>query len=182
MDEMSGIEIARKIRGIDPEILLVFCTSSNEFASESYEVNAQYYLQKPVTFEKLDRMLDRLNLEKVDQTRALLLPDGYPVILRSIIYTEYYNHVVTFYLKGSEIHRIRISQSEVERLLLFYPYFFSPTRGIILNFHETIQLSEGLFLMSDGKRIPIARRKLKETQDAYTRFRFDKMRKEVENQ
>ncbi len=180
MDQMTGIEIARRIRGTDREIRLVFCTSSNEFAAESYEVNAQYYLCKPVTLESLSRMLGRLNPENIEQSRVLTLPDGYPVILRKILYTDYHNHVVTFYLKSKEIHRMRSSQSEAEQLLLSYPYFFSPIKGIILNFYETVKLTEDLFVMSDGKTIPVARRKLKEAQNAYTRFRFDKMRREVE--
>lgn len=40
MDTLTGIDIAREIRKIDSEVRLVFCTASNEFASESYEVNA----------------------------------------------------------------------------------------------------------------------------------------------
>lgn len=180
MDGMTGIELARRIRDIDQQIHLVFCTSSNEFASESYEVNAQYYLCKPVTMESLSRMLNLLDSKNTEQSKVLSLPDGYPVMLRKILYTDYHNHVVTFYLKDKEIHRMRFSQSEAERLLLAYPYFFSPIKGIILNFYETIRLTENVFLMSDGKTIPVTRRKAKEAQDAYTRFRFDKMRKEVE--
>ena len=49
MDGLSGVDVARKIREADDTVRLVFCTTSNEFASESYEVNAQYYLHKPVT-------------------------------------------------------------------------------------------------------------------------------------
>ena len=38
--ELTGIDVARLIREKDKEVKLVFCTSSNEFAGESYEVNA----------------------------------------------------------------------------------------------------------------------------------------------
>ena len=48
MDKLTGVETARKIRESDHMVRLVFCTISNEFASESYEVAAQYYLHKPV--------------------------------------------------------------------------------------------------------------------------------------
>lgn len=43
MEQLTGIEIARVIRETDPNVCLVFATTSNEFASESYEVNACYY-------------------------------------------------------------------------------------------------------------------------------------------
>ena len=36
------MRIARVIRETDPNVCLVFATTSNEFASKSYEVNACY--------------------------------------------------------------------------------------------------------------------------------------------
>ena len=180
MDGMTGVEAARKVRGADREIRLVFCTTSNEFAAESYEVNAQYYLRKPVSAQGLAQMLERLSPERTGRPQVLTLPDGHLVTLRDILYTDYHNHVVTFYLKNKDAHRVRCSQSDAERLLLPSPYFFTPIKGIIINFYETEKLAKDLFLMSDGKTIPVARRKSKEAQSAYTRFRFDKMRMEVE--
>ncbi|MCI9077912.1 MAG: hypothetical protein HFH68_03160 [Lachnospiraceae bacterium] len=40
------MKIARQIRETDANIQLVFCTSSNGFASESYKAGAQYYILK----------------------------------------------------------------------------------------------------------------------------------------
>ena len=47
MKEITGMDTARKIRESDQTVRIVFSTSSNDFASESYEVNACYYLKKP---------------------------------------------------------------------------------------------------------------------------------------
>lgn len=47
MDKLTGVDVARKIRERDSNVKIVFSTTSNEFASESYEVNACYYLRKP---------------------------------------------------------------------------------------------------------------------------------------
>lgn len=47
MGSLSGMDVARRIRRTDGDVRLVFATSSNEFASESYEVNASFYLRKP---------------------------------------------------------------------------------------------------------------------------------------
>lgn len=40
MDKLTGVDVARKIRERDSNVKIVFSTTSNEFASESYEVNA----------------------------------------------------------------------------------------------------------------------------------------------
>lgn len=179
MDRQSGVEVARRIRESDEEVRLVFCTTSNEFASESYEVNAQYYLQKPVEPSGISAMLRRLNLEQMDRTRAITLPDGHPVILRNILYTDYSNHVITFYMEREEVYRIRLSQSQLEELLLPWGFFFSPIKGMIVNFHGVERMTEDSFILHNDMVIPIARRKYKETKEAYTRFRFEKLKKEV---
>jgi len=180
MDGLSGVDVARKIREADDTVRLVFCTTSNEFASESYEVNAQYYLHKPVTQEGIAAMFRRLNLDVLEKMKIVTLPDGHPILIFNILFTDYYNHVVTLYVKGEEPYRIRMSQAELEALLLPYGYFFSPVKGIIINFHEVVKMTEEDFILSSGNVIHITRRKYKEAKDAYTRFRFDKMRREVE--
>ena len=179
MDSLSGIDAARKIREQDKEALLVFCTSSNEFASESYEVNAQYYLHKPVSSQNISEMLSRLKLEEYEYSRYITLPDGQNIFLRNIIYTEYYNHVVTIYnKKGSEI-QTRISQTDLERLLLPYSYFHCCTKGIVVNFYEVVNQTKNIFTMSNGKTVYLSRRKEKEVLDAYTDFCFGQIRKEL---
>ena len=40
MAHLTGVEVAKEIRKTDADVKLVFSTTSNEFASESYEVNA----------------------------------------------------------------------------------------------------------------------------------------------
>lgn len=179
MEKQNGVEVARRIRMSDEEVRLVFCTASNEFASESYEVNAQYYLQKPVDQDGISAMLRRLNLEMLDRTRTITLPDGHPVLLRNILCTDYSNHVITFYMEKKETYRIRLSQSQLEALLLPEDFFFSPIKGMIVNFHAVERMTEDSFLLRNGMVIPVARRKYKEAKEAYTRFRFERLKKEV---
>lgn len=180
MGDLTGVDVARRIRETDESVRLAFCTSSNEYASESYEVNAQYYLQKPATAASIASLFRRLNLEIMVLTQTVKLPDDHSVILRKILYTEYINHTVTIYMKGLAPYRLRISQADMEALLLPFGYFFSPTRGMIINFHEVDRLTDDSFFLHDGTPIPVSRRKYKEAKELYTKFRFNQMRKEVQ--
>lgn len=179
MGPMNGIDVARKLRKQDPEVFLVFSTSSNEFASESYEVNARYYLRKPFSEKGISDMLKRLDLENYELGRSVTLPDGQSLLLRNIICTEYYNHIVTIYSKKGNNIRTRISQTEFERLLLPYPYFFCCFKGIVVNFYEVTAQEGNCLTMSNGKIIYVSRRKTKDFQNAYTDFLFDRIRKEL---
>ena len=180
MGGMTGVDVAQKIRLADADVKLVFCSRSNEFAAESYQVNAQYYLVKPVNAGAVSGMLQRLNLEMIQLKQTVTLPDGHDVIIRQIIYTEYYNHVMTLHMKNGEDYRLRSNHTTVEELLTPCGYIFSPSKGILVNFYEVTCQTEDSFTMSDGTVLPISRRKGKEIQAAYTKFHFQKMRSEVE--
>lgn len=171
-----GIDVARKIREVDMDVRLVFCTTSNEFASESYEVAANYYLHKPVSIDSIQRMLKMIRLDQYEHNRFLRLADGQRVILRNIIYTEYHNHTILIHCKNGENIQTRMSQMDWEALLSEHTYLYSTSKGIVANFYEVSKLEDGLFLMSDGSQVPISRRKAKEVSERYAAFRFQLMR------
>ncbi len=179
MDEISGIDVAHKIREKDENVALAFCTSSNEFASQSYDVNARDYLQKPVTEEKVVRMLTRFNLEKIERNRSIRLPDGFRVPLRSIVYAEYINHSVGVHIKGQDLRTIRCNQSDIEALLTRHKGFCVINKGCIVNFAQVRSIETNAFVMQNGETVPVARRRFKEIENAYTRYIFEKMEGEV---
>ena len=141
-----------------------------------YEVNACYYLRKPFGRDKVKVMLDRLNLAEIEKMRTVKLPDGTSAILRNIIYVDFSSHRVTLHCKYDVDTIVRTSFSEIESLLCAYPYFSSPTKGMLINFYEVASQTNDVFVMSDGKSIPISRRKSKEVLDAYFTFRFEMLR------
>lgn len=179
MDGIQGIDAARKIREQDEDVRLVFCTSGNDFASESYEVHAHYYIRKPISEDNILRMLERLDLEACEFSRFVTLPDGKKVILRNILYTEYHNHIVTIHNKKGDAVRTRISHLEFENLLCQNSYFHCCYKGIIVNFYEISSLHENIITLSSGETLYISRRKEKEIQNAYALFLFEQTRKEM---
>lgn len=177
MDRLTGIDVAKEIRKTDKNILLAFITTSNEFASESYEVNACYYLHKPFGKEQIKAMLDRIDLVQLEKLRAVQLLDGTSLVLRDIIYVDFAAHCTTFHCKYGRIISVRSSFSEIESLLSLYPYFFTSSKGIIVNFYEVAVQNPDTFTMCDGSLLPISRRKAKDVKEAYSSFLFAQLRK-----
>jgi len=60
MPELSGIELAKKIAKINPKIQIVFVTAYEQYALKAFEVSAIHYLLKPVTIDKLNEAIDRV--------------------------------------------------------------------------------------------------------------------------
>ena len=113
---------------------------------------------------------------EIEKMRTVKLPDGTSAILRNIIYVDFSSHRVTLHCKYDVDTIVRTSFSEIESLLCAYPYFSSPTKGMLINFYEVASQTNDVFVMSDGKSIPISRRKSKEVLDAYFTFRFEMLR------
>ncbi|MDO4622263.1 MAG: LytTR family DNA-binding domain-containing protein [Eubacteriales bacterium] len=178
IDEENGVDIAQKIRETDPDTALVFCTTSNEFAAQSYEVDARYYLQKPITEDKVAAMLKRVNFLNLEKNRSIVLPDGYRCIFRKIRYTNYMNHSVVFYIEGAEPHNVYMSHSDAEKLLLPYPEFVTINKGNIVNMNMVERISKNTFHMKNGELLPISRRRFKDVSEAYAAFQFKKMESE----
>lgn len=59
MGEKTGIATAEELMARKANAKIVFCSTSNEFAAESYEVNALRYLTKPIAEDKFFKTLDR---------------------------------------------------------------------------------------------------------------------------
>jgi two-component system response regulator AlgR len=53
MPEMTGIEVARHLTGLDNPPAVIFTTAFDEYAVKAFEVNAIDYLLKPVRAERL---------------------------------------------------------------------------------------------------------------------------------
>lgn len=177
MGRLTGMDVAREVRRSDKAVKLAFSTSSNEFASESYEVNACYYLRKPVDREGIKALLDRIDLAEIERLRTAKLPDGTAVRLRNIVYADCAAHCITLHGKDGRNCVVRANFSEIEDILCAYPYFFSPTKGVVVNFYEVAEQSKDTFIMSDGACFPISRRKAHEVLDAYSEFLFEQLRK-----
>lgn len=111
------------------------------------------------------------------RSRRLRLPDGSQVVLRSIRYAASDGHRVTLHCKDGD-RTLRTSFAAVEPLLCAYPCFCGICRGVVVNFHEVAGRQEDVFLLKDGTRLPISRRRLREVQEAYSAFRFDRLRKD----
>lgn len=90
MDDMSGVELAVKLREVSPEILIVFVSAYN-YVRDFNRIGGDYYLEKPYDREILELMMEKLRLLAVRQKKNItiqmfgtftVLKDGEPVPLR----------------------------------------------------------------------------------------------------
>lgn len=62
MPEMTGIMLAKELKDISGDIKIVFVTGYADYALEAFSVFAKGYLLKPITKEKLSKVIDELKI------------------------------------------------------------------------------------------------------------------------
>ena len=76
-NEYCGLEIAKKIRDINPSVILIFLTSFPEYALSGYKVKAFDYLVKPLSYLQLENVLDQAISElKSNEKHFLIIKDS----------------------------------------------------------------------------------------------------------
>ena len=179
MDKLTGVDVARKIRERDSNVKIVFSTTSNEFASESYEVRAEDYLIKPFDGQRMNKIIDRF-FRKNKEVKILEFPNGRKVSVNSIVYTSFSGHYVTVFMKDGEKVQIRCTQKNFEKIIGPYSQLISSFKGVIVNLEQVDGIEEDRFRMKDGEFVPISRRKYGEVKKQYTDFLMKKLMEKEE--
>lgn len=176
MNGMTGMEVAQRIRLIDPYVSLIFTTSSIDFAVASYEVNASYYLVKPYDYIKLEQSLQSIHSKLIKDTAHIALDSYPPIVLKEIIYTEYKNRYIHIFKTNGDTCLLRMTQSKWESYLLPHSAFQTCCKGVIVNFEHVLYIENYDFHMKTHILVPISRRKLSEMKKCYHTYLFESIR------
>ena len=58
--DMTGVDLAKRIKAVYPCCDIVFCTGYSDYAPQAFELGASDYLLKPVTAEKIEHAISQL--------------------------------------------------------------------------------------------------------------------------
>ena len=59
LNGMNGMEAARRLRGLDSEVILIFVTNMRQFACEGYAVEALDFIVKPILYSRFCAVMAR---------------------------------------------------------------------------------------------------------------------------
>ena len=191
MPKMNGFQLLDEFGA--PSFTLVFTTAYDQFAVKAFKYAALDYLLKPIDPEELKAAVakaedkHRTDLRQLEVLREQLLngdrgnphrvampyQHGY-ILLKpdDILYCESDGSYTRFFLNTGEIHLITRTLGEVENTLQSGP-FFRVHKSWLVNVNHVRQFfrNEGAYLiMTDGKNIPVARKRKQGVQDLFMRL------------
>lgn len=176
MNEINGIETAKKLREMGCIAEIVFLTSSEDFVFESFDVKPMHYLLKEETSsEKFEEtFLRAANIVKEKVGEKILVETGSEQIaipLKSISYIEIFKRkVCIYYDKGKTVEYY--STMKILEKSLKEKDFIRVHRSYIVNLRHITRIQKEGVVLSDEKRIPVGITYYEKVKKAFKEYIF----------
>ena len=171
--DMTGMEVARRIRQADDSAMIVFVTSLTQYALDGYSVQAFDYILKPIHYAsfsaKLERMLRTLSHREAQFMLELRTKESvWRVPADSVIYIEVSAHDLLFHTGGETI-KLWGTLSKYEKLLREL-HFARPSASFLVNLKYVRQIKKDEVLLG-GCSVPLSRSKRTEFLAALAQYK-----------
>lgn len=176
MPGTSGLETAKKLGEMDLSGLIIFLTSSKDYALEAFELNVFHYLVKPVSEASLTTALDKAlaQFEK-DMSRYLLFQTGNQlcrIAADDIVYCEAQRKTQGVYLKNGEQLILHMTMNRLYEMLASHQEFVKAGASYIVNLKHIDRLGTQMLLLDNGEEIYLPRGSYKPLSDRYFNHYF----------
>lgn len=171
---LNGLELGKRIKQQNAETYLVYLTSYEKFACESYIIEAYQYILKSDMEERLPRLIDKI-VSIIEKNEKEYIKIGTnqnwnKLYYKDIVYIEkvkgskYANYVTT---KGQYMERISLNQV-LENICS--SEFILIDRSHVVNINHINRLWKNSVYMDNGDAIPISRVQSMEIKEKITKF------------
>lgn len=177
MHGTNGIEFGQWIQQKCQDSLMIYVTSSRDYALDAFDNHAVRYLMKPVEEKELCAAMDTAySLYKVKPRHMLTINTRdqiCSVAMEDIMYIENNLKNMRYTLKDgrelSSARRIGTFEDSVGSVAES-GQFIQPHKSFFVNMKYISALKGDCILMDDGREVPVARRRVGDTQARYMSY------------
>lgn len=169
MEGISGMETAKRIRAVDPNVILIFVSSSDDFYRESYDLYAFNYLIKPLATDKLSEVLQRATKKLEKDTENVVHfsfnNNFHTVRYSQLLYLSSEIHVVNFHLTSGKTLK---SYGKIDDFVTKLPteVFIRCHQSYIVNLKHVTGMTTDEFILGNVK-VPISRKYSAQAREKY---------------
>lgn len=164
MDGLDGMKTAKRIRKKASCRLLVFISASREYVFDAYDVEAFWYLVKPVEAAKLKQVLKKAVLKTEAASPDFILVNKgrqkQKIFLRDILYFEIMGRLIDIHKTGgiSDYYgKISILEEELRE-----KGFFRCHKSYLVHLKYVKGYNRQEAVLDNGEKIPISKRRYEE--------------------
>lgn len=171
MPNMNGMEMARRLREVNKDVVIIFITNLAQYAVDGYAVNAFDFIIKPVQYGNFKVRFKRaIDFVASRSQKIVIRPSGkvaHTVSVSQIKYLEVFAHNLVYHTVDGEYGE-RGTLADAEKLLQTYG-FYKCSNCYLVNLKYVERIEDTKVIVA-GETLAISRRKKKEFMEAITRF------------
>ena len=179
MNNLNGVETSRQLRAEDTELLIIFMTTSREYAFDAFHIHPFDYVLKPYSKKDVDRVLDEaiLSLTADDPIVTIKVSHSeYTIPIRLISSVVSQGHTVEINLIDGKCILSNMKFNEIEQIFLEHKNFLLCNRGVIVNMFQISSQEKGVFIMKNGTHYPIRVNGQSKIKAEFSKFLIKNMR------
>lgn len=166
IDELSGVDIAKRIRLRNDDVEIIFVTAYPDFSIKAYEVFALNYLLKPIddvvftrTMNKaVENIRNKAVVSKMKYIVVIMKTESYKLYYKDILYFEKNGKYVRIYLADGTVVETRATLNEFEEKVE-NKHFLRCHRGYLVNKMKIEKYSyDELHLRNCETKVPVGRK------------------------
>lgn len=175
----SGIDLARKMRKMNPEAVLIFVTNFSEYAPEGYEVDAFRYLAKSELEKKLPTYFeDALAMCRTRQRKVEILCEGesVPIPVQSLAWIESQGREQYLHLVGGCREQLitRLTMTQLEDLLVPHG-FLRIHKSYLVNMAYLQSFQSTSAVLTIGQTLPVGARSYRDNKQKFVRWQAQQL-------
>lgn len=179
MPDISGIEVAKKIKQLKHQPAVIFVTAYDEYALDAFDLDVLDYILKPFSESRFEKTIDKIfkfvdgndnghgnGLQQLDKVVAQKGSKTFIVNKADISYAQAHGDY-TYVFTDDDRFLCDYTLSELENKLDGFP-FFRTHRSYIINMDRVSQISTmpgGNFVLhvknNESVQVPVSRRQAK---------------------
>ena len=177
MPDLDGIALGKAIRKRGSTGQIIYLTSSKDYAVESYDTDALYYMVKPVTQTQVNRIMDKaVGRLSPGSQRSFLVNTANGIcriLFDQLLYVEQSKRTMHFYLIDGSIiqsYALREPFSVAVQPLLADPRFLLCGSSFVVNLHRITKIGKEETTFSNGCAIALPRSLQRAVKQEWTEY------------
>lgn len=172
MDQITGIELAKRIRSIDDKVIIIFVTSNTTHALEGYKIHAYDYLVKPLSKIDFEQTIkDVFNHLKLKGKEYFIFPTSegnLKINLEDLYYIESNIRKTNLYLK-EELYVCQYNINTLEEKLAALG-FIRTHRSFIVNMGKIKLIKATEVVLENDQSVFLSKYKAKDVKAKFMQY------------
>lgn len=172
MPDITGMEIAKKLRGKDIDIEIIFVTNKDDFVYDAIKYSPFRFIRKLKFDSEIYEALENFIYKREKETIVKTFSTDYGkkmIQINKIIFIEVRSHKLTVYMNNNKNFIANGNLKDIENEIAEYG-FIRIHQSYLVNFQYINIIKQKEIVLDNGERLPISRGKYENVKMQFVRF------------